>query len=483
MTRRAPPLAVILVLLLTALLPAAAAAADPPLPSSMAAVGDSITRAASTGGTLGADYPANSWATGSNSTVNSHARRLAALGAQVTTHNLAVSGAKMADLDAQMANVVGVQPDYVTVLMGGNDLCTDTVAQMTSVTDFRAQFETAMARLMNGTQDTGTVVYVVSIPNVHQLWNLFKGNWWARFIWSSADICQSLLANPTSTQQTDVNRRATVQQRNVDYNTQLAQVCAGYASRCRFDNNASFNTTFTTSDVSGDYFHPSIAGQAKLASVSWGAGYPWSTGSQNTPPTASFTHQCTGLACTFTDASTDAGGSIVARAWDFGHEPGSTAINPSHTYEAAGTYTVTLVVTDDGGLTATASRQVSVTAPEEPPPPDPDGTMSVADLDGSWVAGKGQAWTATATIMIADAGGSAVSGATVSGSWSSGGTSTCTTGTAGACSASVSIGGKKATSATFTVTGVVRSGFTYLAAGNTDPDGDSNGTEITITRQ
>ena len=69
-------------------------------------------------------------------------------------------------------------------------------------------------------------VYVVSIPDAYQLWSLFKSNWWARFIWSAGGICQSLLANPTSTQQVDVQRREEVRQRNIDYNTQLAQVCA-----------------------------------------------------------------------------------------------------------------------------------------------------------------------------------------------------------------------------------------------------------------
>ncbi len=80
-----------------------------------------------------------------------------------------------------------------------------------------------------------------------------------------------MLANPTSTKRADVNRRAAVRQRNIDFNTQLAQVCATYTN-CIFDNNAIFNTAFTTSDVSTiDYFHPSVAGQKKLANTAWTA--------------------------------------------------------------------------------------------------------------------------------------------------------------------------------------------------------------------
>jgi len=280
MTRRVGTIALLAALALGGLLTTGAAGADavPQLPSTMAAVGDSISQAASTAGSLGEDAPQNSWATGTSATVNSHYLRLTALGAPIdgANHNLSVSGAKMVGLNAQMQAAVALttQPDYLTVLIGGNDLCTDTVAEMTSVDTFRAQFAAAMATIAQGSPDT--YVYVVSIPDVYQLWSLFHDSFWARFVWSVGDVCQSLLANPTSTQQVDVQRRLEVRQRDIDFNTQLAQVCAVYASRCHFDGNAVFNTQFTTSDVSGDYFHPSIAGQAKLASVSWAAGYAWS---------------------------------------------------------------------------------------------------------------------------------------------------------------------------------------------------------------
>lgn len=456
MTRRAPPLALILLLLLAALLPAAASAATPPLPTSMAAVGDSITRAASSAGSLGVDAPQNSWATGTSSTVNSHARRLGALGAQLTTYNLAVSGAKMASLDGQMTNVVNVRPDYVTVLIGGNDLCTDTVAQMTSVADFRAQFQAAMARLMSGTTDT--VVYVVSIPNVYQLWNLFKGNWWARFIWSSAGICQSLLANPTSTQTADAQRRETVRQRNIAYNTELASVCASY-TRCRFDGNAAFNTVFTSSDVSGDYFHPSVAGQAKLASVSWGAGYTWATSpAPNAAPTASFTSTCVDLTCSFTDTSTDTDGTVSGRQWAFGDGTGSTVASPTRTYAAGGTYTVTLTVTDDDGAAATTSSSVTIVAP-----PPPAATMSVTSLTGTVASTGKNTWAATVIMTVQSESGVPVTGATVSADWSAGAADACVTDAGGQCSVvSDNLNGRKVSSVTLTVTGASHPSYTYI---------------------
>jgi PKD repeat protein len=427
----------------------------------MAAVGDSITQAASSAGSLGVDAPQNSWATGTSSTVNSHYLRLLALGAQIseTTDNLSVSGAKMADLSAQMQNAVGLQPDYLTVLIGGNDLCTDTVGEMTSVATFRAQFEAAMATLTSGSPDTH--VYVVSIPDVYQLWNLFKGDFWARFIWSVGDVCQSLLANPTSTQQVDVQRRAQVRQRNIDYNTQLADVCAAYVSRCLFDNNAVFNTQFAKSDVSGDYFHPSVAGQAKLAAVTWTAGYTWTASPpSNEAPTAAFTSSCVDLSCTFTDTSTDSDGTIAGRSWDFGDGGTSTVASILHTYAAAATYTVTLLVTDNGGATGSVSSSVTVTAPPAAQP------MWIDDLTSSATSTR-NSWTATVTIVVHGA-DNPLADVTVTGSWStgSGGTS-CTTDAFGACSIKSSNLNKKTTSVTFTVNGLTKPGWFYDSNQNT----------------
>lgn len=265
----------IAVALVVASIGADRASAAPSLPSAMASVGDSITRAYNTGPSAYVDYPANSWSTGASTTVNSHYTRLLARGAAISgkNHNDAVSGARMADLNGQMTVVNTQGVGYVTVLVGANDVCTSSESMMTSVPAFATQFRTAMTTLSTGSPNA--LVYVVSIPDVYNLWSVLKGSGSARFIWAIFRICQSMLARPLSTAQADVERRARVRERNIGFNTQLKTICEQeFAARCRYDQNAAFNTKFTAADVSTrDYFHPSVAGQTKLAAVSWAAGY------------------------------------------------------------------------------------------------------------------------------------------------------------------------------------------------------------------
>jgi leucyl aminopeptidase len=80
----------------------------------------------------------------------------------------------------------------------------------------------------------------------------------------------------------------------------------------------------------------------------------------NTPPVANFSVVTSGLTANFTDSSTDSNGSIASRSWNFGDGSTSTATNPSRTYAAAGTYNVTLTVTDNEGATNSKTAAVTV---------------------------------------------------------------------------------------------------------------------------
>jgi PKD repeat protein len=87
--------------------------------------------------------------------------------------------------------------------------------------------------------------------------------------------------------------------------------------------------------------------------------HPIVAGSGGTP-TANFSYAATGMTVNFTDTSTDSGGAITSYAWTFGDGGTSTAASPSHTYAAAGTYSVTETVTDSASG-KTSAKTVSVT--------------------------------------------------------------------------------------------------------------------------
>jgi len=140
----------------------------------------------------------------------------------------------------------------------------------------------------------------------------------------------------------------------------------------------------------------------------------------NQPPTANFTFSCSALSCNFTSTSSDPDGSIASYSWTFGDGGTSTAANPSHAYTAAGSYTVSLRVTDNqGAQSTTTSKTVTVTAPNQPPTAnftfscsalscnftstssDPDGSIA----SYSWTFGDGATSTAQNPSHVYAAGG------------------------------------------------------------------------------
>lgn len=143
----------------------------------------------------------------------------------------------------------------------------------------------------------------------------------------------------------------------------------------------------------------------------------------NQPPTAAFTSSVNDLTASVDgSSSSDSDGTVASYAWDWGDNTaagsGKTA---SHDYAAAGTYTITLTVTDDGGATDTVKHDVTVSAANQKPTAaytssvnnltasvdgtgsaDPDGSISsyAWDWGDGSAAGSGQ----TATHTYASAG-------------------------------------------------------------------------------
>ncbi|BDV29518.1 PDK repeat-containing protein [Microbacterium terricola] len=152
----------------------------------------------------------------------------------------------------------------------------------------------------------------------------------------------------------------------------------------------------------------------------------------NEDPTAAFTPTVTGLKVDVNgSASTDSDGSIASYAWQFGDPAGSTATGAtaSHTYTAAGTYTVRLTVTDDDGATDTITHDVTVAATPTNASPTaaftatPTGltvAVDAADSDDSDGTIASYAW------QFGDPAAGTATGETASYSYAAGGTYTIT---------------------------------------------------------
>ena len=139
---------------------------------------------------------------------------------------------------------------------------------------------------------------------------------------------------------------------------------------------------------------------------------------------------------------------------------------------------------DSDGTTITIIQPAAAPTPTNTPTPEPTpaaSTLHVADLDGS-SSKAGKNWDASATITVWDADQNPVTDATVSGSWSTGDSASCTTGASGQCSLILAGLGKTVSSVSFTITDVSHASLTYQAGDNADPDGDSDGTSITVAK-
>lgn len=136
-----------------------------------------------------------------------------------------------------------------------------------------------------------------------------------------------------------------------------------------------------------------------------------------------------------------------------------------------------------------AARTATAPAPDatEPAPevtePAPDATadsVHVGDLDGSTGTLRNR-WWATVTATAADGAGAPAAGVVVDGTWTTTGAgATCTTAPDGTCSIRSADLSKGTGAAAFRVDALRLGTAAYAAAENTDPDGDSDGTTITV---
>ena len=121
--------------------------------------------------------------------------------------------------------------------------------------------------------------------------------------------------------------------------------------------------------------------------------------------------------------------------------------------------------------------------PTPEPIPSPSASLHVSDLDGIGETRR-RSWRAKVYITVRDHNGFPVENAVVDGNWSGGasGSDDCETDSEGRCQVrSVRVNAGNST-ITFTVTHISYASLEYDALLNSDPDGDSDGTSITVNQ-
>lgn len=282
-----------------------------PYPKNMAALGDSYSRAANAGISrkrsgriwnfskfvysglkmqLGLnkdfpvtnfDYPVYNWSTGTDSNIQSHWRRIAELSdVNIKQHNVAVSGATSENLQMELEklnewskkNLKQEYPDYVTLLIGGNDVCIYPGGKTEPTTPRR--FIENMDKIVKNilTKSPRTKMMLVTLPNFITMTNmlrnqrLFSGRKTCEWIWKQAGICVNF------TLEKDKEKVAAYQQTLIQYNLGLEAIAKKYkkrlGDRIRVSNRVEHHV-WGKDDFSIDCFHMSQEGMKEFSDLVW----------------------------------------------------------------------------------------------------------------------------------------------------------------------------------------------------------------------
>ncbi len=270
-------------------------------------IGDSIGEAEAVDNVIGSHHHDKVWSTGYNrgDTINSFNERFGGIcpeifqensGTMDPVFNKAISGSTMSDFPDQAREIVNTagqtvagRAGMVSIYLGNNDVCSDSLDSMTSAASFEHDFRAGLDVLADSAETREAVIHVSSIPAIYWLWQALHNDDWCRIAWQFVP-CRNMLSDPVNDcgagassldpdtihgdDGPDCRRRKTVHARIRDiYNPILKNVLVEYIRDGRLENgyyNDIFSIRFQAGHInSGDCFHPSIQGQAFLAESQW----------------------------------------------------------------------------------------------------------------------------------------------------------------------------------------------------------------------
>jgi hypothetical protein len=212
---------------------------------------------------------AYSWATGTNSAVNSIYMRLLAVNPAVKGHNFNVARDEVGidDLARQANRAVKLvpKPQLVLVQFSGDILCDG--QDEGRVTQFGTDVGNALDKLSKGLPDA-RILLVSSWGSMASYLTYLRGlPTGARLKHAGKGPCQVVLS-PTA--QVEPSHAAYIEKFFQAYNGQLAAVCKQFPN-CHYDGGAAHRWSLAADDISLDQYHLTSQGQAKLAAIEWAA--------------------------------------------------------------------------------------------------------------------------------------------------------------------------------------------------------------------
>jgi lysophospholipase L1-like esterase len=209
--------------------------------------------------------------------IDSHNQRIdAAFGDSGRTNVMAAeNGARWDDALGQAQGIVAEAPTYVTVMLGGNDVCRDEIADLPTDEEIRDHVQATLSALHQDLP-AGATVLVVGIPNVKLLYDvgLTQGGLLGidcEAIWATTALgfpCGSMLSADNTEED-----RLYVQSRNFAYNDIIEQQTTAWntiSKRVYFHFVDAESIALTGDDISSiDCFHPSAEGQELISALSW----------------------------------------------------------------------------------------------------------------------------------------------------------------------------------------------------------------------
>lgn len=278
------------------------------LPQSMASLGDSITAGAvasysranmvnpfrvmqvamdllgalATGSMRPIEKRYLNWSTGLDPyrRLNSHAFRLKSLNPQLKIFNAAFSGAESSDvlenelpqlLKWSQKNLRQDVPDYVTVLIGANDICGKNLSDMTSPSEFQANIDRMLKFLLS--RNKKSKVMVADIPALEKVQDnagfplfRFKPLLMCGDLWARIQICSNVLKNSSQEARKIVSARVHLFNRILEDSVDRHR--SAYGDRVRFAPSL-YSNGVNANEVAADCFHPNIDGQRRIANATW----------------------------------------------------------------------------------------------------------------------------------------------------------------------------------------------------------------------